>query len=77
MEKGIVVTFLWCSFSIMKSGGYHLSSLKGGSPFVPISNGTYCTSIEPPFPDSGSLATKLATGFSVFKNPNKNAVNRR
>ena len=50
-----------------------LSLLREGSPFVLISNGMYCTNIGHPFPSFGSLATELATGFSVFKKPNKNA----
>jgi len=59
----------------MKSGGYHLSSIKVRVTFVPISRGMYCMSIGQPFPSFGSLATELATGFSVFKNPNKNDKN--
>ena len=55
----------------MKSGGYHLSSLKGGSPFALISNATCCMSIEPLFQAFGSLAPKVAPLSGLFKTPAK------
>ena len=64
------------SFCIIKPNGYHLSSLNQDSLFVTISKATCCASIVLAFPDFGSLAKDVPPFFGLFKNLNRNPVNR-